>query len=540
MGLSISRRLWLMVAAAAIALLTVASISLYVSGQLASALDAANKNSIPSIGLADDVEITLLRIRLAATQFITAADTDHRSAAEQRINASLGAMLDKMQKYDREYVASNEERTLFERASSDVKSYHSTLSRILDLTRNGSSDQARQVFYSELVSVGDAAYDSLEKLASFNENEAAELAAQAEGTEKAGNVLSIVSSLIALAIVAGLGFWVISNLSRVLNDVRGAVLHIRNNLDFTKRIEVTNRDELGEAAEALNDLFGTMQGNLRKIAESTSSVAKAAGLLATTSGQVASASHSQSSAASAMAAAVEEMTVSITHVGDRASEANTLASESGKLAESGVKVINRTVEEIGQIAQSVDGASQRIRELDQQTDHISSVVKVITDIADQTNLLALNAAIEAARAGEQGRGFAVVADEVRKLAERTAQSTHEIANMINTVRTGAQNAVAGMDEAVSNVRSGVERANEANIAISQIGESSRRAVGMVSEITDAIREQSSTSTNIAQQIERIAQMAEESSASATASADAAHELDKAAESMQRIVSSYRL
>jgi methyl-accepting chemotaxis protein len=198
------------------------------------------------------------------------------------------------------------------------------------------------------------------------------------------------------------------------------------------------------------------------------------------------------------------------------------------------------VADIQAIADTVNAAADLIRGLEQHSQEISNVVSVIKEVADQTNLLALNAAIEAARAGEQGRGFAVVADEVRKLAERTSSSTQEIANTIVTMRNSAGDAVASIETVVEKVNQGVITAQEANNAIRQIGESSRAAVAMVEEITSAIREQGSATNNIAIQVEKIAQMSEESSAAAGHSADAAKDLDRLATGMQQIVSTYKL
>jgi len=198
------------------------------------------------------------------------------------------------------------------------------------------------------------------------------------------------------------------------------------------------------------------------------------------------------------------------------------------------------VGDIQDISASVHDAASLIRGLEQQSEQIANIVQVIKDVADQTNLLALNAAIEAARAGEQGRGFAVVADEVRKLAERTAKSTEDISSTIGTMRARVGDAVHGMQGVVDKVATGVERAREANASIKQIGTGSRAAVNMVEEITVAIREQGSATNSIAAQVERIAVMSEENSSAAGNSAQAARDLDRLANGMQDIVRSYRL
>ncbi|MDP5241176.1 methyl-accepting chemotaxis protein [Uliginosibacterium sp. 31-16] len=540
MNLTISKRLWAMILAAAVALLVVGGVGLVTISKLSGAVDVVNKNSIPSIGTVDSAEMALLRARLGVTQHVTAATELRKDAAEKSIAAARAELNAQIKTYATELVSDADDRKLLDAVQAALKTYETILDKNLKFSREDDAGEARRVLYEELAPAGEAALQALEELATFNEQHAKQQGEDAERLGSTGRSVMLVIIVLAIAAVGGMGFTLVRSIGGALQQVQGTVSRIQREQDFTQRIPVGSRDELGLTAEALNQLLATLQANLKSIAESALSVASASGRMASTSDQVATASHAQSSAASSMAAAVEEMTVSITHVGDRAGEANELSKESGRLASSGETVINQTVGDINEIAGTVDQASQRIRDLGEQTDRISTVVGVIREVADQTNLLALNAAIEAARAGEQGRGFAVVADEVRKLAERTAQSTQEISAMVEAVRNGARGAVEGMEQAVSKVGMGVSRAQDASGAIRQIGTANRSAVEMVSEITDAIREQSTTSTSIAQQVERIAQMAEESSAAAAESSDAARELDRLAESMQRIVASYKL
>ncbi len=234
------------------------------------------------------------------------------------------------------------------------------------------------------------------------------------------------------------------------------------------------------------------------------------------------------------------LSVSVTHITDRARDAATASEDSGKLSTNGSRIIKDTADEIKNAAETVRHGATAIAALGQQSERISDIVNVIKDVADQTNLLALNAAIEAARAGEQGRGFAVVADEVRKLAERTTGATGEISAMISAIQQGAQASVDAMNQAVTRVEAGVGMAQNAEIAIGDIRGQSAQVVQSVSEISLALSEQSAASTSLAQQVERVAQSAEENSFSAGQTEESARNLGLLANSMQQAMSRFRV
>jgi methyl-accepting chemotaxis protein len=287
----------------------------------------------------------------------------------------------------------------------------------------------------------------------------------------------------------------------------------------------------------------TMQGNLRdmvaSIVRNAELVACSADQLLVASEQVAERARQQSDAASSMAASVEEMAVSIDQVKENATEAHNISEASGALSNDGASVIHNAASEMRKISEAVQSSSQIVEDLGHQSDHITSIVNTIKDIADQTNLLALNAAIEAARAGEQGRGFAVVADEVRKLAERTALSTTEIAGMVSSIQNGTRSAVSSMQAGVEQVSHGVELANQAGESINRIRDGATRVTAVVNDISGSIVEQSIASNDIAQKLETIAQMSEESAAAVRHTADAARQLQSLSSSLHQTVSKFR-
>ncbi len=292
-------------------------------------------------------------------------------------------------------------------------------------------------------------------------------------------------------------------------------------------------------AEDTTSLLATlkyMQEMFRKVVKETqdsaNQVAMVAQQMAAASEQVSTTAAQSSASAETMAAATEEMTVSMNSVVEHANEAHGISAQSERTCQEGATVIRRAVQSMESIAATVRESTGVVQALGTQSEKISSVVQVIREIADQTNLLALNAAIEAARAGEQGRGFAVVADEVRKLAERTTSSTAEIAKMIGAIQEGMGRVVSSMEGSVQLVDAGVAEANQAGAAIHEINSGSQRVLEVVGDIASSLQEQGRASAQIAGHVEQIARMSEENSAVAEEASQGAGKLRDAAVKMQ--------
>lgn len=541
MALTIARRLQIMIGCSILALIVLALSGAQVASHLRGGIDYLYTNAMPSIQTLDDVHGDYMDMRVLVLYHLLVKDPAQKAGVEKRYAENKEKMLKNLARYEKDLLSDAKDKELLEANKKLLTNYFASADIIFAKSRANDVDGAMaEIGKPESRENLTKLVATLDAHAKYNDKLAEDFHKTSMASDRRGQIISLLLIVAAVLGVGSMGFFLLRSINKALHETQTAVTHIESQLDFTRRVEVHSGDELGITAQAINRLIDKVQGNLKSIAGGAQTLAAAANQMAATSSQVAKASQQQSEAASGMAATVEEMTVSINHVGDRAQEANRLSSESGKLAVSGEKVIGQTAHGINQIATTVHDAAARIHELEQHSQQIANVVAVIKEVADQTNLLALNAAIEAARAGEQGRGFAVVADEVRKLAERTASSTQEIARTIETMRASASNAVQGMQGAVSEVSVGVERAQEANESIRQIGDGSRRAVGMVEEIATAIREQGTATNNIAVQVEKIAQMSEESSAAADESARAARDLDRLASEMHGIVAAYRL
>ncbi len=355
------------------------------------------------------------------------------------------------------------------------------------------------------------------------------------GTAQPAGLATVV--LVCL-ITAILGYYLLTGMYVSLNAAMTSFVSAIERFsagDLAAHLQITSRDQLGLVAQRFNDMRKNLKRMIARISGGAVMVSEAAAKLTDKAHQVTQMARQQTDAASSVAAAVEEMSTSIAMVSRNASDAEGQSGKASDISVEGEKVVREASSEMSRIAEAFGQSAKEIASLSQRTEEINSIVHVIKEIADQTNLLALNAAIEAARAGEQGRGFAVVADEVRKLAERTGKATEEITDMIGNIQASMKSAVGSMDAGSGQVQQGVALASRAGDTLSEINVSSREVLAMVHDIASAVQEQTIASHQIAENIERISSMAENSNASMVQMSGEAENLGKVSGTLKEAI-----
>ncbi|MCG6306316.1 methyl-accepting chemotaxis protein [Vibrio vulnificus] len=316
----------------------------------------------------------------------------------------------------------------------------------------------------------------------------------------------ILIGLAAVVISVSFAYWVIQRfVMKPMRQIQVAMRDIAEGEgDLSRRIDISSHDELGELAHSFNQFTSRIHNTIGEVVAATQSVRSDMHLILQSTQQISQFSHGQQQESHTVAAAVNEMQATSQSVSDSAGEAAQSSFLASEQVEQAQHTVQQTVESIEHLSDEIESATQVIHRLDSQVSNIASVLDVIRGIADQTNLLALNAAIEAARAGEQGRGFAVVADEVRSLASRTSDSTGEIQAMIERLQQGAQEAVVVMSRSANSREETLHRASNATDSLGQIGASIVHMNDMNSQIASAATQQSAVSADINLNVQNIA------------------------------------
>lgn len=310
--------------------------------------------------------------------------------------------------------------------------------------------------------------------------------------------------------------------------------------DLTHRLEVPDEDEVGALMRQINQMIEDLTALVREIHATGNALAEVAHNVSTSAEEMSAGASSQAQQTMEVATAIEEMTQTIASSSKNAHEANRMAQRASKLAANGEEIFRKTTEGMHRIATIVKDSTQKVTALGASSAQIGEIIQVISSIADQTNLLALNAAIEAARAGEQGRGFAVVADEVRKLAERTTSATKEIEQMIIRIQQNTDEVVDSMTRGNTEVEAGLKLADEASHAFGEILQAIDQMVLMINQIASASEQQSATSSQISQSVEEISSVANEVSRATSELAATANVLNQHVQQMRQLIERFRI
>ena len=377
----------------------------------------------------------------------------------------------------------------------------------------------------------------VEKQRNIIETESQDLLSFVSGTK------AFVYTMLFVGMVLGLGLaWVVSfMISAPLNNAVEAMKDISEGEgDLTRRLTVSGTDEIGQLALSFNGFISKIQDLIRQVTASTSQLSAAAEEMSMITGETRTGVQRQQSETSLVATAINEMSSTVHEVASNAEIAASAANQADTEAEQGKQVVNTTISSINTLASEVEKAASVINQLEEDSDSIGSVLEVIQGIAEQTNLLALNAAIEAARAGEQGRGFAVVADEVRSLASRTQQSTQEIQAMIERLQKGSRDAVNVMESGQNQAQVTVKQAALAETALSEISGAVAQINEMNAHIAEASRQQGTVVEEINVNIVNITQVADDSANGADQLSAASQELANLAVDLEAQVSHFKI
>ncbi|WP_454876409.1 methyl-accepting chemotaxis protein [Pseudomonas farris] len=494
------------------------------------------RTQLPSIGFLGNLTENVLRMRILSFRVLVNRDP----AALQEAQTRIGVLVDKVRSAQASYAAlpaNPEEAALYNTFATTLDNYLQAQSQMLDLSRQNKLEEMRALINTRIKEGTDQMGEQLNKLVALNAADAKAASAKA-GEHYSEAFIGIVTVAVIASLLTVLLAWLLTR--SILTPLNRAVLAAETIAggNLSKVIEVDDNDEPARLLGAL----AAMQSNLRKtieqIAGSATQLGAAAEELSTVTQEASRGLQQQNNEIEQAATAVNEMTAAVEEVARNAVSTSEASNQSTQAAREGRDRVVETVDAIQTMTHDVQNTALMIEGLAAQGRDIGKVLDVIRAIAEQTNLLALNAAIEAARAGEAGRGFAVVADEVRALAHRTAQSTQEIEKMVAGIQNGTGEAVSSMQQSNQRTQSTLEMARAAGIALEQITQS----IQLINErnlvIASASEEQAQVSREVDRNLVNIRDLATQSAAGANQTSAATHELSRLAVDLNAMVARF--
>ncbi len=498
-----------------------------------------NDRAVP-MGQISDIQKLLLtnRLKIAVSLVTPVPDVIQKNTADIEQNlAEIGKIWDA-------YMAtamSPEEKALAEKFAADRKAFVvEGLKPSIAALRDKNIDLANKIVVEKIRPLYVPVGDGIQKIMQFQLDGAKHEYTESQARYTASRNMVIGLIIFGLVMGIGMGYMIIKGINAAVGNLSGTMLKMAADGNLNARATVYSKDEIGQSAKAFNGLIEGFANIIRQVVSGSTTVSTTAAQLSVASGQISEASQAQSEAAASTAAAVEQITVSINSVAANTEDVRKLSETSLNQTQEGNKNVTAMIGEIGRVQDAVNKIAGSVKEFVESTRAIAGMTQQVKDIADQTNLLALNAAIEAARAGEQGRGFAVVADEVRKLAEKSAKSANEIDQVTNSLSQKSTTAEESVQTGLRSLLEMQEQVGKVSVMLTEAGEAVSKSSHGVNDIAASVSEQSLASTEIARNVEKIAQMSEESHAAMQSNNQDIHRLESLAKELQDAVSKFKV
>lgn len=496
--------------------------------------------SMPRTNLVADLQSALVNVQVATQSVFLYSDEEDITFSRDEYLAAKEQFLSKLDLLHQnieQYRVTEEIETLTKAISEGAGSIFEMSTRIVDAAANGRG-QGNEFFLFSLRDQIDVVRGSLDQFdQQLRDSNREDILFINEQTRKA-TLISLVMVIVASLIAAIAGWAVIRSVRNPIGETIQSLERIAEG-DLSQPVEITEQYEIGRLQIAASSMRENLVGIISGIKDSAQLVTDESATLSFSAEEMRQGSAAQLQSASSMAEMLEQVSVTMGKVSRMAQDANQHAASVDEQSSLGDQAIQSMLGEIDLIAQSVQKAASTAQELETTSITISDITRVIGELAAQTNLLALNAAIEAARAGEQGRGFAVVADEVRSLAERTNRSAQEISEMVGSIDAGVRSMRSHMEATVERVDSGLELARDTGGAIETIRESARKATSLIDEVSRSIQQQVQASEDASERIERMVGIIDTNAKSADQVAQTATGLDSLAATLAESVSSIR-